>query len=77
MVGALEGHAFIARRFQQPLLLQGGVRAALPYLERRAAAASSDAELQAALAEAHRVVEAWERQIHNESEGIAHLKVRG
>lgn len=55
------------------VLLQGDVRVALSYLERRAAAASSAAESQAALAEAHRVVGAWERRIHNESESIAHI----
>lgn len=53
------------------VLLQGKVQAALPYLEGRAAAARSNTEQQAALAEARRVVEAWERRSYSESEIIS------
>jgi hypothetical protein len=50
-----------------------GVRAALPYLETRTAAASSDVDAQPILADALRVVKAWERQTHGENNGIADM----
>jgi hypothetical protein len=56
------------------VLLQAGVRAALPYLEARTAPAvaetRSDTERLAMVAEAHRVVKAWEAHVDDESEGV-------
>jgi hypothetical protein len=55
------------------VLLQTGVHAVLPYLETRTAVTCSDIDRQAIHAEALRVVNMWERQIHNESKGKADL----
>jgi hypothetical protein len=60
------------RRFID-VLLQGGVHAALPYLETRTAVTCSDIDRQAVHAEALRVVKLWERQIRIESQGKADL----
>jgi predicted 2-oxoglutarate/Fe(II)-dependent dioxygenase YbiX len=51
------------------VLLQAGVHTALPYLETRTATVSSDADIQAALAEALQVVRVWEKQTQDESKG--------
>jgi hypothetical protein len=52
------------------VLLQAGVRAALPYLE-STAAGSSGFDAQVVLSDALRAVKAWEKQTHSEGKDIA------
>jgi hypothetical protein len=62
------------RRQFVDVLLQAGVRAALPYLEKRVAPCerlAPDAERFAVCVEAGRVVEAWERVVAREAKALA------